>query len=54
MTNKQEHAIECAYLDLVGAHQCHLLQQQHDWDAHLQSIEDLVVAFPYLLETEDK
>ena len=54
MNLKQEHAVQCAYLDLVGAHQCHLAQQQHDWDAHKQSIEDLEAAFPDLLEIEEE
>ena len=54
MNLQQEHAIECAYLDLVGAYQCHLAQQPHDWDAHNQSIEHLEAAFPDLLEIGEK
>ncbi len=41
-------AIRCAYADLLGALQSRdsLDIESHDWDAHKQSLCDLVAAFP--------
>jgi len=43
-------AIRCAYADLLGALQarnnCDI--ESHDWDAHRQTLRDLVEAFPNL------
>jgi hypothetical protein len=56
MTNEQVIAIKCAFADLCGALQA--FQQNdihtHDWEAHLESIEDLVKQFPNIdLELPD-
>jgi hypothetical protein len=50
MTPEQILAIRCAYADLVGALQHHENDStiNHDWDAHEQSIEDLLSTFPEL------
>jgi hypothetical protein len=51
MTDTQKHAVRCAYLDLVGAYEANQesYNYAHDWDAHLQSIDDLEELFPDLL-----
>jgi hypothetical protein len=47
MTDKQMSAIRCALADLCGALQAHEGRDTwlHDWDAHLQTIEELAQAF---------
>lgn len=51
MTDSQKYAIRCAYLDLVGAYETNKenYNYAHDWDAHLQSIDDLEELFSDLL-----
>lgn len=46
LTHKQKQAIKCAYLDLVGSYQN---RQDHDWKAHLLSMDDLQSEFPDIL-----
>lgn len=52
MTKSQRFAIECAFADLVGAYQAHLQGDifVHDWDAHRQSIQDLIECFDFIDE----
>ena len=47
MTDKQMSAVRCALADLCGAIQAHEGRDTwlHDWDAHLQTIEELAQAF---------
>jgi len=47
MTDKQMSAVRCALADLCGALQAHEGRDTwlHDWDAHLQTIEELAQAF---------
>lgn len=50
----QEHAVLCAYLDLVGAYQCAIrdgaggADNGHDWDAHKLSIHGLETHFDFI------
>ncbi len=46
MTKDQITAIRCAYADLLGALQSRNNRESHDWDAHRQTLRDLVAAFP--------
>jgi hypothetical protein len=47
MTEQQLLAVRCALADLCGALQAHEGRDTwlHDWDAHLQTIEELATAF---------
>lgn len=40
-------AVECALADLIGAYQAHMEgnSNNHDWEAHLLSINELAEAF---------
>ena len=51
MTKLQTSVIRCAYADLLGAYQANQSQPNydHDWDAHLQTIEEMEEAFPEIL-----
>ena len=46
---KAASAIRCALADLIGAYQDHKLKGYpdsfHDWDAHLQTIDELALEF---------
>lgn len=52
----QMSAITCAYADLVGAYQCAIrdgnggAENGHDWKAHKQTILEMEIAFPELIE----
>jgi hypothetical protein len=48
MNDSQKLAIKCAFADLCGAMQAYEQQDQdvHDWNAHMQSILDLIEVFP--------
>lgn len=51
MTKEQIQAVKCAYADLTGAYQSCIEQSDiyaHDWDAHLETINDLLDAFDFL------
>ena len=50
LSKQQEVAIKCAIADLIGSMQAknNLDFHSHDWKAHLQSINDLMEAFPEL------
>jgi len=50
MTTEQITAIKCAYADLVGILQCHNQYETtiHDWESHLESIQDLEKQFPFI------
>jgi hypothetical protein len=52
MNDNQILAIKCAYADLLGAYQA--MEQgnthAHDWKAHKQSIDELLVNFNFLEE----
>lgn len=52
MTIPQMQAIRCAHADLVGALQAHqqMDYQVHDWDAHLDTIVEIELAFPDLIK----
>ena len=47
LTEKQLNVIRCATADLIGALQARNQQdiEIHDWDSHLESIEELVDTF---------
>ena len=50
MTPKQITAIQCAYTDLVGALQATKgAYEDHNWEAHTESIYDLEEAFPDII-----
>lgn len=55
-TEQQMGAITCAYADLVGAYQCAIrdgnggADNGHDWKAHRQTILEMELAFPELIE----
>ena len=51
MTKLQISIIRCAYADLLGAYQANQSQPNydHDWDAHLHTIEEMEQAFPKIL-----
>ena len=56
MTEQQITAIRCAMADLIGSYQA--VKQEadpwcHDWDSHIQTIQEMAEAFPDL-ETEFK
>jgi S-formylglutathione hydrolase FrmB len=50
MSDKQKQAVACALADLIGSLQA--FEQDdihvHDWQAHQQSIDDLLEAFDFL------
>lgn len=50
MNKQQETAIRCAFADLIGAVQAYkqLDYALHNWGAHIQTIEELHQAFPFL------
>ena len=52
MTIEQITAVKCAYLDLKGSLEALYNRDfdSHDWDAHEESIEDIELAFPFLME----
>jgi hypothetical protein len=50
MTEEQITAIRCAYADLKGSFE-HMVEgtlHSHDWEAHAESIDDLLKAFQEL------
>jgi hypothetical protein len=52
MTEQQMGAITCAYTDLVGAYQCAIHDGNgHDWEAHRQTIIEMEMAFPEIIES---
>lgn len=50
MTPEQITAVKCAYADLVGILQCYNQHSTtvHDWESHLESIQDLEKHFPFI------
>ena len=50
LTRKQQDAVKCAYLDLVGALQARNQGdvEVHDWRSHLLTIEELEEAFDFI------
>jgi hypothetical protein len=50
MTNEQIIAVKCAYADLVGILQCFNQHETsvHDWESHLESIQDLEKQFAFI------
>lgn len=50
LSKQQEVAIKCAIADLIGSLQAKndLDFFSHDWEAHLETISDIVDAFPEL------
>ncbi len=59
MNMEQILAVKCAYADLVGAYQCtadddSIDVSSHDWESHLQTIQDLEKAFNFIEPIKDK
>jgi hypothetical protein len=54
LTSSQEAAIKCAFVDLAASYKAwkEMDVYSHDWDAHSQSIDDLIEAFPFLEEVK--
>lgn len=49
LTGFAQHAVKCALADLIGSYQDWKLKGKpdsfHDWNAHLQSIDELATEF---------
>lgn len=54
LTITQETAIKCAFVDLCASYRAwrDMDVYSHDWVAHSQSIDELMEAFPFLMETK--
>ena len=54
LTTTQKAAIKCAFVDLCASYKAwHDMDvYSHDWVAHSQSIDELMEAFPFLMETK--
>lgn len=52
LTESQIAAIKCAFLDLVGSYNAYTNNDMyyHSWDAHRETISELIEAFPFLKE----
>jgi hypothetical protein len=50
MTTEQQLAIRCACADLIGAMEARNSGriEDHDWNAHVLTINELVKAYPFL------
>lgn len=50
MNEEQQIVIRCAFADLIGAVQAYKQGDYtaHNWGAHIQTIEDMKAAFPFL------
>jgi hypothetical protein len=55
MTEVQILAIKCAYADLLGALQNYEQGtfSDHDWDAHKLTLDEMVMAFPEILDERE-
>jgi hypothetical protein len=54
LTNTQQAAIKCAFVDLCASYQSwkDMDVYSHDWVAHSHSIDELMEAFPFLMQTK--
>jgi hypothetical protein len=54
LTTTQEQAIKCAFVDLCASYKAwHDMDvYSHDWVAHSTSIDELMEAFPFLMQTK--
>lgn len=56
LSEQQQDVLKSAYADLVGAYQSAIIKDNggaengHDWDSHRQTIRDIEVAFPDIIE----
>jgi hypothetical protein len=52
LNDNQKLVIKCAYADLLGALQNYEQGSYayHDWDAHKQTLEELISLFPFVEE----
>jgi isocitrate dehydrogenase len=60
LTEEQIHAIQCAYLDLVGALQSRNLKKvrcgmpnNHGWESHKETIRQMENAFSFIRPVKD-
>lgn len=54
LTNTQQAAIKCAFVDLCASYKAwnEMDVYSHDWIAHRNTIDELLEAFPFLMETK--
>jgi hypothetical protein len=54
LTESQKAAIKCAFVDLCASYKAwkDMDVYSHDWVAHSHSIDELMEAFPFLMETK--
>jgi hypothetical protein len=54
LTQSQMAAIKCAFVDLCASYQAwkDMDVYSHDWEAHSDSIDELMEAFPFLMQTK--
>jgi hypothetical protein len=55
LTSAQESAIKCAFVDLVASYNSYKQMDvhSHDWDSHLDTIDDLRTVFPFIEELKN-
>jgi hypothetical protein len=56
LTTTQEAAIKCAFVDLCASYQAwkDMDVYSHDWVEHSHSIDELMEAFPFLMQTKEE
>jgi len=54
LTTTQEQAIKCAFVDLCASYKAwyEMDVYSHDWTAHINTIDEMMAAFPFLEDTK--